>query len=402
MKKIPIAFFFSLCLCFGAVGESKIWKKGYTFLNFLEDYHIPLKLYYTLSTQDKELTAEIYAGVQYQVLKTKNGQLIQALIPVGEDIQIHIYKQGINYFLTFTPIKYFQKSHTLALEVLNSPHQDIFEYSKDLGLANEFLNTYKNSINFKREVIKGDKLAIIYERKYRFGEAFGTPSIQSTVMQTNKNPNYLISYNDRYYNLLGKEVAGFLLQMPLSQVYITSGFSHARKHPVLKKVIRPHFGIDLRARVGTTVRSAGSGKVISAGVKGGYGKAIEISHEGGLRTLYAHLSSIDKKIKIGSYVKQGQVIGKSGNTGISSGPHLHFGLYKNNRPINPLGSIKTTRSELKGKEKNQYLLHAQEQKVLLDEEIHKLTQNHTPISTQGKLNKSQPLEDLPSTSQGKK
>ena len=134
--------------------------------------------------------------------------------------------------------------------------------------------------------------------------------------------------------------------------------------------------------------------VVSAANKGGYGIAIEITHEGGLRTLYAHLSSIDKKIKVGSYVKQGQIIGKSGNTGISSGPHLHFGLYKNNRPLNPLGSIKTTRSELKGKDKATYLVYAQKQKALLDDELEKLTSNNTSATTQGKLNKSEPLKDF--------
>lgn len=387
-----------LCLlflpCFGAVGENKVWQRGYTFLNFLEDNHIPLKLYYNLPAEDKELTAEIYAGVEYQTLKNKNGELIQALIPIGEDIQIQIYKDHFSYKLIFTPIKYFQKPQTLALEVASSPHQDIFKQSKDLSLANEFLNTYKNSINFKREVMKGDKLALLYVRKYRFGEFFGTPSIEASVMQTSKKPNFLISYNDgRYYNLAGKEITGFLLRMPLSNIYITSRFSQARKHPVLKKVVRPHFGIDLRAKIGTPVRSAGSGKVVSAGSKGGYGKAIEIAHEGGLRTLYAHLSSIDKKIKAGSYVKQGQVIGKSGNTGISSGPHLHFGLYKNNRPINPLGSIKTTRSELKGKDKEKFLKLAESKKQLLENELSKLTAQNTSEQTQGTLTQSQPLED---------
>lgn len=395
MIKSFFAFFvIASSLCLGAVGENKVWQKGYTFLNFLEDYHIPLQLYYNLPSEDKELTAEIYAGVEYQILRNKSGQLIQALIPIGEDIQIQIYKDHLNYKLIFTPIKYFQKQQTLALEIINSPHQDIFQQSKDLSLANEFLNTYKNSINFKREVMKGDKLALLYVRKYRFGEYFGTPNIDASVIQTNKKPNYLIAYNDgRYYNLLGKEVAGFLLQMPLSSIYITSRFSHARKHPVLKQIIRPHFGIDLRARIGTPVKSAGSGRVVSAGKKGGYGKAIEIIHEGGLKTLYAHLSSIDKKIKIGSYVKQGQIIGKSGNTGISSGPHLHFGLYKNNRPINPLGSIKTTRSELKGIQKTKFLQLAQNQKQLLDQEIQKLNSQTTSTQTQGKLTESQPLQD---------
>lgn len=394
IRAIFSLLFLSFSLCFGAIGENKVWQKGYTFLNFLEDYHIPLRLYYNLPPEDKELTAEIYAGVEYQVLRDKYGVLIQALIPIGEDIQIQIYKDHLSYKLTFTPIKYFQKTQTLALEVLNSPHQDIFKQSKDLNLANEFLNTYKNSINFKKEVMKGDKLALLYVRKYRFGEYFGTPSITASIMETNKKSNYLISYNDgRYYNLLGKEVAGFLLQMPLSSVYITSRFSHARKHPVLKQVVRPHFGIDLRARIGTPVKSAGSGRVVSAGKKGGYGKAIEIAHEGGLRTLYAHLSSIDRKIRVGSYVKQGQVIGKSGNTGISSGPHLHFGLYKNNRPINPLGSIKTTRSELKGKDKAKFLQLAKEQKELLDNELKKLNTQNTSEQTQSTLTESQPLKE---------
>lgn len=393
MRKILLCALF-LSFCFGAVGENRVWQKGYTFLKFLEDYHIPLKLYYNLPAEDKELTAEIYAGVEYQTLKDKNGKLLQALIPVGEDIQIQIYEENSTYKLTFTPIKYFQKSQTLALEVLNSPHQDIFKQSKDLSLANEFLNTYKNSINFKREVMKGDKLALLYVRKYRFGEFFGTPTIGASMIETNKKPNFLISYNDgRYYNLAGKEITGFLLRMPLSNVYITSKFSQARKHPVLKQVVRPHFGIDLRAKIGTPVKSAGSGKVVSAGFKGGYGKTIEIAHEGGLKTLYAHLSSIDKKIKVGSYVKQGQNIGKSGNTGISSGPHLHFGLYKNNRPINPLGSIKTTRSELKGKEKERFFQFAKEQKQLLEDELNKLTAQNTSEQTQSTLTQNPPLEE---------
>ena len=393
MRRFWLCFLF-VSFCLGAVGENKVWQKGYTFLNFLEDYHIPLKLYYDLPAEDKELTAEIYAGVEYQVLKTKDDKLLQALIPIGEDIQIHIYEENSTYKLTFTPIKYFQKSQTLSLEVLNSPYQDIFKQSHDLGLANEFLNTYKSSINFKREVMKGDRLALLYVRKYRFGEYFGTPTIQSSIIETSKKPNFLISYNDgRYYNLEGKEVAGFLLQMPLSYVYITSKFSHARKHPVLKKVVRPHFGIDLRAKIGTPIKSAGSGRVVSAGNKGGYGKAIEIVHEGGLKTLYAHLSSIDRKIKVGKYVKQGQVIGKSGNTGISSGPHLHFGLYKNNRPINPLGSIKTTRSELKGKKKQDFLQLAKEQKWLLENELSKLTDQNTSEQTQSTLSQNPPLKD---------
>lgn len=390
MKKI-ILLCMSLCLCFGALGENKVWKRGYTFLNFLEDHSIPLKLYYDLPSQDKELTAEIYAGIEYQTLKDKNGLLLQALIPIGDDIQLHIYRENFQYKMMLTPIKFFEKKHTLALRVHNSPYQDIFSLSKDLGLSNEFLNTYKNSINFKRDVNKGDRLVLFYTRKYRFGQYFGNPVIQASMIETNKKSNYLIAYNDgRFYDLKGRETTGFLLQMPLSYVYITSKFTHARKHPVLKRIVRPHYGIDLRAKVGTPVKSAGNGRVVSAGKKGGYGNAIEIAHEGGLKTLYAHLSVIDKKVRVGKYVKQGQVIAKSGNTGISSGPHLHFGLYKNNRPINPLGSIKTTRSELRGKKKEGFLKIANEYQNAIQEELLKLNYQDEN-QTQGKLKENEGL-----------
>lgn len=362
--------------CFAAVGENKIWQKGYTFLKFLEDNQIPLRLYYNLTSEDKELTAEINAQIEYQVLKDKEGKLLQALIPVDEDVQIHIYRDHFQYKLNFIPIRFFEKKQVLPLKIKASVHQDVFEASKDLGLANEILNSYKSSINFKREVILGDRLAVIYLRKYRFGKFFGTPTIQASMIETNKTPNYLIAYNDgRFYNLEGKEVAGFLLQMPLHSVYITSRFSRARKHPVLKTVIRPHFGVDFRAKVGTPVYSAGSGKILSAGWKGGYGKAIEILHEGGLKTLYAHLSKIDSRIKVGSYVKQGRLIARSGNTGLSTGPHLHFGLYKNNRPLDPLGSIKTTRSELSHRQKQKFLKIAQDYKKQIAKEIDQLELN---------------------------
>lgn len=358
------------------------------------DHQIPLRLYYNLPAQDKELTAEINAGINYQILKDASGNLIQALIPIDEEIQIHIYQEHFQYKLTFIPIRFFEKRQTLALKIQNSPHQDIFESSKDLGLANEFLNTYKNSINFKREVIQGDRLVMLYTRKYRFGEFFGTPSIQATMIETNKKPNYLIAYNDgRFYNLEGKEITGFLLQMPLNSVFITSKFSKARRHPVLQTIIRPHFGIDLKARVGTPVYSAGSGKVISAGWKGGYGKAIEIAHESGLKTLYAHLSKIDPKIRPGVYVKQGRIIGRSGNTGLSSGPHLHFGLYKNSRPIDPLGSVKTTRSKLMGKQKQAFIKVAQKSKEEIEKQLTQLKSTNNHRQTQGQLTEGDSIKD---------
>ncbi|HIE34579.1 MAG TPA: M23 family metallopeptidase, partial [Campylobacterales bacterium] len=158
----------------------------------------------------------------------------------------------------------------------------------------------------------------------------------------------------RYYDEKGKEVEGFLLKKPVRNARITSKFTLRRYHPILKKY-RAHLGVDFGARKGTPVMAAGSGRVIFVGRKGGYGKTIIIRHSDGYKTLYAHLSKYRKGIKRGKYVKQGQIIGYVGNTGLSTGPHLHFGLYKNNRPINPLSVVKITRSRLYSKKKREFL-----------------------------------------------
>lgn len=352
MKKILFLFFLSFSLSFGAIGERLVWEKGYTLLTFFEQNGIPLGLYYNLSPQDKELTAEIYAGISYYSLRDDNDDLLQALIPISEDVQIHLYRQNDDYKMDFIPIISFTTQKILALAVQKSPYQDIIDATGDIALANEFNNAYKKSIKFEKFVLKNDKLAIIYTRKYRLGKPFGSPDIKAALIQTNAKSNPIFSYDGKYYDKNAKEVAGFLLEVPVQYARISSRFSYGRLHPVLK-VIRPHYGVDYAARIGTPIRAAASGKVIFAGIKGGYGKTVEISHGDGLKTLYAHMSVI--MVKNGVYVKKSRIIGKVGSTGMSTGPHLHFGVYRNNRPINPLGSIRTAKSELKGKNKKIFL-----------------------------------------------
>ncbi|MDO7252921.1 peptidoglycan DD-metalloendopeptidase family protein [Helicobacter sp. faydin-H76] len=370
MKKILLIFLLLSSVSFGAIGEKLAWDKGTTLLAFFEQNSLPLKLYYNLSSQDKELTAEIYAGVSYYVLKDDNGDLLQALIPISEDVQIHIYKDDEDYKLDFIPIVYTSVQKILTISVQKSPYQDIIDATSDVSLANEFINAYKKSINFKKFVIKDDKLAIIYTRKYRLGKPFGSPDIKASVIETNKKSNYIFAYKGRYYDKKGKEVAGFLLEVPVNYTRISSKFSYGRLHPILK-IIRPHYGVDYAARIGTPIRAAADGKIIYVGVKGGYGKTIEINNGNGIKTLYAHMSSFAKGIHNGMYVKKGQIIGKVGTTGVSTGPHLHFGVYKNNRPINPLGSIRTAKSELKGKDKQEFNKIAQTYMKELDDALEK-------------------------------
>jgi murein DD-endopeptidase MepM/ murein hydrolase activator NlpD len=139
---------------------------------------------------------------------------------------------------------------------------------------------------------------------------------------------------------------------PLKHIRITSHFTHRRFHPVLKRW-KAHLGTDFGARRGTPILAVAKGKIIYAGWKGANGNLIKIKHRDGYTTIYAHLSRI--KIKCGEEVKKGEVIGYVGSTGRSTGSHLHFGVYRNGRAINPMRMVKFSSKGLHGKGKQAYL-----------------------------------------------
>lgn len=330
------------------------WGNGETFLMFLEKNKLPLSVYYDLDREEQELATEIMSGVKYQTLKDTDGNIEQVLIPIGEELQLHIIKDKDNYKLTTTPISFQEEKLSVTIEIKNSPYQDIIDETNNYLLAHEFIQAFKNSVNFKR-LRKGDKVVIFYKKRVRLGEQFGSPRIEAAMVEVRGRKNYVFRYNKgRYYDAKGKEVEGFFLTKPVNYRRVSSRFTYKRWHPVLKKY-RAHLGIDYAANKGTPIRAAGNGKLTHVGRKGGYGKTITIRHDNGYKTLYAHMNGYRKGIKRGKWVKKGQTIGYVGNTGISTGPHLHFGLYKNNRAINPNSVVKITKSKLAGKTRKKFL-----------------------------------------------
>lgn len=138
-----------------------------------------------------------------------------------------------------------------------------------------------------------------------------------------------------YYDADGQPLRKAFLKSPLNYRRISSGFSRARRHPVTGKV-RPHYGVDFAAPRGTPVASTANGVVIAAGTMGGLGRAVKIRHTSGYTTSYGHFSRIAKGIRKGARVEQSQIVGYVGSSGLANGPHLHYTLYENGRPIDPL------------------------------------------------------------------
>lgn len=152
--------------------EENLWPKGETLLTFFEKYHIPMNVYFDLAETDKELCAEIQAETKFQKQLNQNGKLTQVLIPISEEMQIHVYNTiENNYKLDIIPIESQHIEQTLIIPVSSSPYQDIVSHTGNKALANELIRAYNKSINFTRLQI-GDLIAIKYTHKIRLGDFF--------------------------------------------------------------------------------------------------------------------------------------------------------------------------------------------------------------------------------------
>jgi murein DD-endopeptidase MepM/ murein hydrolase activator NlpD len=337
--------------------NNNIWSKGETLLTFLNKHNIPNDIYFNLSKTDKELCSEIEAGIEYQTFTTDNGLLLHTLIPISEEMQIYINQDKNNsYQLDIIPIIYETKEEMLVFPLESSPYEDILSHTKNKKLANEFIRIFRKSINFRR-LHKNDMIAIRYSQKIRMGKYFGRPIIHGVYVKMKYQKDKYVFNNEadgRYYDEQGKSLTSVFFKVPLRYNRISSKFTYKRYHPILKRY-RAHLGVDFAAPTGRRIYSTADGKVIHKGRKGGYGHTIIVKHSNGYKSLYAHLSKYSSRIKVGSRIKQGTLLGYVGTSGRSTGPHLHFGLYKNGRAVDPLKVMRYSKKVLAGKEKKEYL-----------------------------------------------
>lgn len=318
------------------------WEKGVTLLAFLKKHNLPQQLYYDLDTKDKELMEEIRAGQKYFIQKDKS-----IVIPVTDELQIKIIKgkrkKKDKLFLEPIPFEVLQGS--IYLVVKKNLKQELYSKTHSRGLMKSLNLAYNNRINFKK-IKKGDSVTIFYQQKRRKGIAVNNPKILASLVIKNKKKFYsFLTKNENYYDSRGKKYEkrrtffSPYIRPIRGRTRVSSGFTHRRFHPILRRY-RAHLGIDYASPRGTAIRATAKGKIVHRGWKGGYGKCIIIQHSKGVRSLYAHMSRFRKGLHRGSKVTQRRVIGYVGSTGRSTGPHLHFGMYKNGKAVNPARYIR--------------------------------------------------------------
>ena len=195
-------------------------------------------------------------------------------------------------------------------------------------LIMELVEIFGWDINFWLDIRKGDRFAVIYQEVFKDGEKIRDGRILAAEFVNQDDVHRAVYYADKgtasgYYDPNGHPMRKTFLRSPIKDAPVTSGFTLRRFHPILK-TWRAHRGVDYGARTGTAIRSTGEGTITKIGWSNSYGKVITIKHAGRYSTLYAHMSRFAPKLKKGSRVRQGQVIGYVGQTGLAKGAHLHF------------------------------------------------------------------------------
>lgn len=207
-------------------------------------------------------------------------------------------------------------------------------------LTMELVKIFGWDIDFALDIRSGDHFSVLYEEMFRNGQSIGTGDIIAAEFINDGKVYHAVRHMDgkggkEYFDLQGNNLRGTFLKTPMQVSRVTSGFSKSRYHPVLKKW-RAHRGVDYGAPQGTPVLATGDGRVHAIGRDGGYGNVLVLKHGGQYSTLYAHLSGYKKGLERGSVVKQGEVIGYVGTTGLATGPHLHYEFRVNGEHRDPM------------------------------------------------------------------
>ena len=203
-----------------------------------------------------------------------------------------------------------------------------------------FADIFAWDIDFFTSVRENDEFKLLFEEIYQDGKLVKYGRILAAEFANRGKKYRAFSFGEGleasgYYNDRGQSIAREFLKTPLRYSRISSGFTKRRFHPILR-IYRPHLGVDYAAPAGTPVEATGNGKIIFMGWKGGYGKCVKIRHNHTYTSFYGHLSRFSKGLKQGKQVKQGQVIGYVGSTGLATGPHLDYRLKKGEEFVNPV------------------------------------------------------------------
>ncbi|MDU9035394.1 peptidoglycan DD-metalloendopeptidase family protein [Pseudomonas corrugata] len=351
-----------------------IVAKGDTLSTLFEKVGLPAASVHEVLASDKQARefAQLRHGQKLEFELSPEGQLTSLRTRLSDLETITLTKDDKGYVFNRTIAKPIVRS-AYAHGVINSSlSQSAARAGLSHSLTMDMANVFGYDIDFAQDIRQGDEFDVIYEQKMVNGKSVGNGPILSARF-TNRGKTYTaVRYinkqgNSSYYTADGNSMRKAFIRTPVDFARISSKFSAGRKHPILNK-IRAHKGVDYAAPRGTPIKAAGDGKVLLAGRRGGYGNTVIIQHGNTYRTLYGHMQGFAKGVKTGSTVKQGQVIGYIGTTGLSTGPHLHYEFQVNGVHVDPLGQKLPMADPIAKSERARFMAQSQPLMARMDQE----------------------------------
>ena len=310
----------------------------------LSSYDVKKKeINYIVKELKKRKLSNIFAGREISIVikkgeKNKEGNsVVNILFPVSNTLSVEIRKNKDVFSIKENIIKLYKKEVVVKNTIKNNLYSAAIDSDIEPNIIIEFARIYGFEIDFQRDIRKGDTFEIYYEK---FIDDNGLVKdtgkiLYASMFVNNKEINlYNFKYKNEsgYYDLNGRSIVKSLMKTPINGARLSSSFGN-RKHPILGYT-KLHTGTDFAAPSGTPIMASGSGTVIRSRWCGGGGNCVKIKHNSTYETIYAHMKSFARGIREGKKVKQGQVIGYVGSTGMSTGPHLHYEVVVNGKKVN--------------------------------------------------------------------
>jgi murein DD-endopeptidase MepM/ murein hydrolase activator NlpD len=305
----------------------------------------------------------IYSGRKLNLIikKLEDGSntLVNLVYPLSSTISIDIRKSQNNFIINENILQLYKKEVVVKNTIKNNLYSAAIDAGIEPNIIIEFARIFGFEVDFQRDIRKGDWFEIFYEKFEDDNNKVRDTGkiIYASMFVNGEEINlYNFKYNkmEDHYDINGKSITKSLMKTPINGARLSSSFG-MRKHPILG-YNKMHRGTDFAAPSGTPIMASGSGTVTRARWCGGGGNCVKIKHNSTYETIYAHMKAFAKGIREGKKVKQGQIIGYVGSTGLSTGPHLHYEVVVNGKKVNsqklklPSGKI------LKGEERKQFEL----------------------------------------------
>lgn len=291
--------------------------------------------------------AYIKPNQQVQLL-INNTELERLIIPISPTKSLEYFKEDNKFNSRINNRKIETHEHYLTATVKNSLYSTAKEQKIPYNLISQMTDIFDWEIDFTKDIRDGDRFTIIYKAQYVENQLIGAGEIIAVTLTNRGVVHKAIRHispsgQQSFYTPDGRSLKKAFNRYPLRYSHISSMFSFSRNHPILHKH-RPHKGVDLAAPIGTPIHATGDGKIESITHQDGYGNMIKISHNKNYTTVYAHMLKFQKGLARGDRVKRDQVIGYVGQSGLATGPHLHYEFHLNHTPKNPI-TVDLPRSE---------------------------------------------------------